>query len=601
MTDTITESFCERCGTRYSFEKVAKHRRGGIGRVRVLSRGLKTFVANDGMPMAQAMAVARDDEDRAGISRQLEAFHQTFNFCMTCRQYTCENCWNEKAGECLTCAPDLTRDVLAAAVPEATVTAAAGSDNGHEAVQATAWPRIDLDRPSATAAPVEEETLPLPSPETGPVVEEPDVLARLNIFVAAPALAAEELTATELAEIEGALAATHPATEATSAETTPIDKAAVPVGAAAEPQPTTMAERQPVAAVEPEATAPEVVAEGEPEAVAAVAAPEVVAEGEPEAVAAVAEPEVAAAFEPELVATVAQPEVPGAAELEPALAEFAEPEMAAAVEPEPALVAEPEVVAAAEPEPVAAAAEPEVSAAAEPEPALVAEPDVVAAAEPETAAIDDVELGRGRTKTLFGRFRPGRQLDATPAAAPVAAAALVNAEPGQGEPPEPEPEPAAVAAAEPVPVAAMPEAQPEPEPVAARPEPVPAAAAPASQPDSQPTPPTDTVEQPTWRIIAPEGPTPGEQWPDAPAWPASPQVQAPAVPSSAGAAPWAARLATARPEPTSVWAASAQEVMAGPAGPHAPQGAPAVQACVSCGLSLSANARFCRRCGTRQA
>jgi hypothetical protein len=25
-----------------------------------------------------------------------------------------------------------------------------------------------------------------------------------------------------------------------------------------------------------------------------------------------------------------------------------------------------------------------------------------------------------------------------------------------------------------------------------------------------------------------------------------------------------------------------------------------VQSCVSCGLSLSATARFCRRCGTRQ-
>jgi ribosomal protein L40E len=27
---------------------------------------------------------------------------------------------------------------------------------------------------------------------------------------------------------------------------------------------------------------------------------------------------------------------------------------------------------------------------------------------------------------------------------------------------------------------------------------------------------------------------------------------------------------------------------------------PTAQPCVSCGLSLSANARFCRRCGTRQ-
>jgi zinc-ribbon domain len=45
-----------------------------------------------------------------------------------------------------------------------------------------------------------------------------------------------------------------------------------------------------------------------------------------------------------------------------------------------------------------------------------------------------------------------------------------------------------------------------------------------------------------------------------------------------------------------LWAASVRDVVA-PA-----QGTPAgtVQPCNSCGLSLSANARFCRRCGTRQ-
>jgi hypothetical protein len=45
-----------------------------------------------------------------------------------------------------------------------------------------------------------------------------------------------------------------------------------------------------------------------------------------------------------------------------------------------------------------------------------------------------------------------------------------------------------------------------------------------------------------------------------------------------------------------LWVASARDVVAptqdGPAG--------GVQSCNSCGLSLSANARFCRRCGTRQ-
>ena len=131
MTDTITESFCERCGTRYSFEKAAKRGRGGIGCVRVATRGLKNFVANDGMPMTQAIAVARDDEDRAAVSRQLEAFHKTFNFCMTCRQYTCANCWNEKAGECLTCSPGLVQEVLPAAFPNLPIAGPVASGNGH--------------------------------------------------------------------------------------------------------------------------------------------------------------------------------------------------------------------------------------------------------------------------------------------------------------------------------------------------------------------------------------------------------------------------------------------------------------------------------------
>jgi hypothetical protein len=49
-----------------------------------------------------------------------------------------------------------------------------------------------------------------------------------------------------------------------------------------------------------------------------------------------------------------------------------------------------------------------------------------------------------------------------------------------------------------------------------------------------------------------------------------------------------------------LWAASAQEVVGQP-GTARPGVAPAgVQPCSNCGLSLSATARFCRRCGTRQ-
>ena len=215
------------------------------------------------------------------------------------------------------------------------------------------------------------------------------------------------------------------------------------------------------------------------------------------------------------------------------------------VAPEPLVTAVP--VAATEPEPVAA---PE-PIAAEPEPEPVVE---AVTAEPE----------------------PEPVVEAVTAA--VVAAVVATPEPEPVDAPEPEP----VVAAEPI--APQPVAAPEPEPVVG---------APAA--------PMDTIEQPTWRILAPEaGTTTPERWPEAPAWPTNPQAPVSGGTPGPGASPWAARLATARPEPTSVWAASAQEVLGGPVGPNAPQGAPAVQACISCGLSLSANARFCRRCGTRQ-
>ncbi|HSL32441.1 MAG TPA: zinc ribbon domain-containing protein, partial [Candidatus Limnocylindrales bacterium] len=150
-------------------------------------------------------------------------------------------------------------------------------------------------------------------------------------------------------------------------------------------------------------------------------------------------------------------------------------------------------------------------------------------------------------------------------------------------------------------------AEPEPEPVAA-------AAAEATPPEA-PTPvPADRVEQPTWRIVAPDvalpangHPTPDvglpaaasaapqsppqaaeppePQWPATPDWPKA----QPSVPFLAG------RAVATSAATEALWAASVRDIVANPAGPPA-----AVQPCSNCGLSLSATARFCRRCGTRQ-
>jgi hypothetical protein len=103
MTEILTESFCERCGTRYTFETAKPRVR--LKGVKVLSRGLKNFVLSDDTSMDEAMAAARSETDREATAHQLDAFHKTFNFCLSCRQYTCPNCWNEPEARCLTCAP----------------------------------------------------------------------------------------------------------------------------------------------------------------------------------------------------------------------------------------------------------------------------------------------------------------------------------------------------------------------------------------------------------------------------------------------------------------------------------------------------------------
>ena len=121
MTETLTKSFCERCGTRYTFESARPRVR--LKGVKVLSRGIKNFVLSDDSTMDEAMAAARNETDRELTTHQLDAFHATFNFCMSCRQYTCPNCWNEAEARCLSCAPHLGHEVLPAPFPDLPATA----------------------------------------------------------------------------------------------------------------------------------------------------------------------------------------------------------------------------------------------------------------------------------------------------------------------------------------------------------------------------------------------------------------------------------------------------------------------------------------------
>jgi ribosomal protein L40E len=101
----VTDSYCERCGARYVFNPNAVKGLSLKG-ARVLAKGLKNFVLTDGQSMADSLAMARHDDDHEDSSKLTEAFHRTFNFCLTCRQYACDKCWNVRVGSCFTCAPE---------------------------------------------------------------------------------------------------------------------------------------------------------------------------------------------------------------------------------------------------------------------------------------------------------------------------------------------------------------------------------------------------------------------------------------------------------------------------------------------------------------
>src|SRR5450759_1346796 len=230
MAEILTESFCERCGSRYTFESTTGRRRG-LGRIRTRSRGVKNFVANDDATFTDAMALAREEDARNASLQQLDAFHRTFNFCMTCRQYTCRNCWNSAIGECLTCAPDLSLEVLPAAFPDLALVGPEAVVAFPEApapnVAASAWPSSDVRAvaaiPSDTealAAEAEAEAARQLAAEQAAEAEaeaarqlaaeqaaeaEAEAARQLAAEQAAEAEAEIELTPTELATIEGAL------------------------------------------------------------------------------------------------------------------------------------------------------------------------------------------------------------------------------------------------------------------------------------------------------------------------------------------------------------------------------------------------------------
>ncbi len=330
MPEILTESFCERCGTRYTFES-ATSRGPRLKGLKVVSRGLKNFVLSDDTSMDEAMAAARSETDREVTSHQLDAFHKAFSFCMSCRQYTCGNCWNEVEGRCLSCAPHLGHEILPApftSVPDATITGNGGNghvavgQNGHEdppRLDALSWPTADLVAGEDLLAPVE-------AIDDG--LEPIDLAARLGSIdapVEPPAAVSEPIDivafAVEPDPIDHAAAAVADrsvAPEAIDAEPTPI-----------EPEPSMVADPASIAAADPP---PGSVGLDERAAAAVTRTSDLLKQFRPGQ----SLDDAIEAYE---------------RDQEPAGADAPTPEPVAAVEPEPVAAVEPEPVAAVEPEP----------------------------------------------------------------------------------------------------------------------------------------------------------------------------------------------------------------------------------------------------------
>jgi hypothetical protein len=600
MPEILTESFCERCGTRYTFESAAPTKTKKLGRFKTLSKGLKNYVLSDDTSMDEAMAAARSDEERELTAQQLDAFHATFNFCMTCRQYTCGNCWNEVEGRCLTCAPHLGHDILSAPFPtfatdftaanpfitpaaevlpepervdeawptaDMPVAASADDSNGHHDVE-----EIGLEAVGLEAVGLEEIDLAsrlgqvgfdVPTSGAAWRTEPPEAApASAELTPAAEPIAEQEVIAAEAAAVPVAQEASDADARA-DADGTVADEPVVAEAVVDEPVTAEAVVDEPVTAAPPTPFPTDI--DGRAAAAAARTAALLGRFRPGQSLDAELAAYEASQAAPDEIAPEAEPAI---AESEPVVADA--PAGAVASEPEPvAAQVEPEPVAF-EPEPVTAEAEP---AFAEPEP-VVAEA-LPAVAEPEPIAAE--------AEPVFAEPEP-----VAAEAEPVAA---------EAEPVFAEPEPVA-AEAEPVFV--------EPEPVVAEPESLPVAA--ESQPIApEPQPRKDRVEQPTWRIVAPDVPAPMTTGPTQvdpglaaaatatpvlaePSWPTTPQW-----PSAAPASVLMEKLADR--STAALWAASARDVVSPPAGATPTAG---VQPCSNCGLSLSATARFCRRCGSRQ-
>ena len=428
MTEILTESFCERCGTRYTFEPVESKRRP-LSAIGMVGRGIRHFVTDPGSSLDEAFAVARSETEQRSTASALEAFHRTFNFCLTCRQYTCGDCWNAVEGRCLTCAP--TPEALAPATRADTRALVPPMDLAPTAVALLHAPEtIGLEGTGSPAATMDLD------------LEQAREAARAEAAAAEAAAeaqaAADARAATEAAEAAAAEAAQVAAAQAAEAQ------AAAEAAAAAEAEALALAQQQ-------QAEQERIAAQTEADAVAAHEAAEqharaqaderARAEAEAEARAARerADAEARAATEAAEAAAQAQAEAEARAAAEAAAAEAAAQAQAAAharaaAEAQAEADARAAAIAQAEADRLAAEAADQAAAEAAAAPILAFEPG---------SSLDDAIAEYERQHAAPADLAPAAQADPWRRPLPT----------WSPRPARPEPAPASAAPLEPIPTA----------------------------------------------------------------------------------------------------------------------------------------------------
>ena len=590
MAEILTESYCERCGTKFTFESSARTA-GTLVRARTFARGLRNYLTSD-ESLDDALEEARRERERKASGDQLEAFHGTFNFCFTCRQYTCRDCWNEAAGRCRTCAPmpnvpdpldvrDLEAELSRLEEPPESEPWVTQRLEPLE-VETLRWPATaSTDVPSlAPSAASEEPPQPRmslrsnrqrlqPRPSSQFQCQEPSRRPRSRRLCWSLRLPPKPRPKQRV--VQALVATSEPSV--TDAAPAGIELELVAVAPA--PALQIDAELEPIGL--------------EPELVAPMPAPELEPAAEPELVSAAAEPEAAEApvSQPLSLPVTALPaDIMPSVELEAAAEALAEPIVVAL-----ATVLEPAGTEATslETEVVPVLAAPKLQGVPVPELPAEPVPELVAATpepQPGLAPLPGLEL-------MAAAPQAGAPAEIEPAAALEPELVLAMAAPEPEAASEPElaaaaAEPEAAGVLQPPLAAAVPARLPTPQ--TAPPPPVtPSAPARAPQvPLRQPKPPAPGTVP--WQVIAPdEAPPPA---------PARPGIQPPVEAAHRQAGWLARRRENAQPQVSArithnVWEESTRDLVA-----HTGSG---IQACQSCSLPLSATARFCRRCGSRQA